>query len=110
MRVMMTKMKMGGVALPSKISGDRAPPRYGQLRILDADDPLLHRPVKRALLLEHETQAIRDTLYDPKMEWCEKGRFMLSGFERVCRRDGDQVDYAQAWLCELETDAPVRRR
>jgi hypothetical protein len=109
MRVKMVKLRMGGVTLPSRVLGDRAAPRFGDLRILDTDDQGLRRPVKLARLMEHNTQMIRETLIDPRILWCGDNRFMLTGFERIRNRHDEVVEYAQSWLCEIDTSPPDPR-
>jgi hypothetical protein len=109
MKIKMVKLRMSGVSLPSRVLGDRAAPRFGDLRILDTDDQGLRRPVKLARLMEHDSQVIRETLIDPRILWCSDNRFTLTGFERVRNRHGETVEYAQSWLCEIDPAPPDLR-
>ncbi|GGZ08285.1 hypothetical protein GCM10007388_47320 [Pseudoduganella plicata] len=102
----MVKLRMGGISLPSRVLGDRAAPRFGELRILDTDDQGLRRPVKLARLMEHGSPVIRETLLEPRILWCGDGRFTLTGFERIRNRNGEIVEYAQSWLCEIDFSPP----
>jgi len=49
-------------------------------------------------------------LYDARLVWMnEDGRFMLTGFER-CKRQGEEIEYAQSWLVFPNDDAPEMPR
>lgn len=102
MKIKIVKLRMSGIALPRRALGERAPPRYGDLCILDTDDQALRRPVKLARLMEHGSQVIRETLIDPRIVWCHDSRFTLAGFERVRNTHGETIEYAQSWLCEID--------
>ena len=47
---------------------------------------------------------IRHELTDVHIVWASEGRFTLSGFERHRNPEGQTVDYAQSWLCTLDTE------
>ena len=47
---------------------------------------------------------IRHELIDVHVIWLNEGRFTLSGFERRTNDAGQPVDYAQSWLCTLDTE------
>jgi hypothetical protein len=82
---------------------DRSTTIYkGMLVIADVTDQGLRRPVKVARL--HVTTRTKTVeLLDPHIIWANEGKFVLAGFERVRNEAGELVDFAQSWLCEIDT-------
>lgn len=74
----------------------------GLLVIMDVLDQGLRRPAKVARLMQGDT--IRHELTDVHIVWCSDGRFTLAGFERQRNAVGKPVDYAQSWLCYLDSE------
>jgi hypothetical protein len=95
-------MRRAGVDLP-KWSLRETAPTPGELEVLDVRDDGVGRTVKVARL-DAGIGPIRrqEILYEPHLIWMSEGRFTLAGFERV-QVDGQVVNYAQSWLCTVET-------
>lgn len=113
----MVKMRKQGVAIPRQMLNDRYTVKHtGRLVVMEVTDQGLCRPVKVARLIAHGK--VSGELIDPHLVWAADGRFTLAGFERGTNSAGEQVDYAQSWLCSvraasvsLDEDAtkPLRR-
>lgn len=75
----------------------------GELAILDVRDDGVNRVIKTARLVDESFAEKRvEVLYEPHIVWMNEGRFTLQGFERVLQ-EGKVVEYAQSWLCTLES-------
>jgi hypothetical protein len=82
---------------------DRSTAIYkGVLVIMDVTDQGLRRPVKLARLHANTRTAAME-LVEPHIIWANDGKFVLAGFERVRNEAGELVDFAQSWLCEIDT-------
>lgn len=101
MQVKVVKMRKQGVELPRRTARDGIFHR-GHLVILDVTDQGLRRPSKVARLIQSDI--VRYELSDVHIVWANEGRFTLAGFERERNAEGQQVDFAQSWLCTLDTD------
>lgn len=103
MWVRMTKMRENGVAIDKRLLNDRSSvKRVGELTVLDTTDQGLRRQVKVARLIQQSHHTSVAELIDPHVLWMSGERFVLSGFERRRNAAGQDVDYAQSWLCTLE--------
>jgi hypothetical protein len=100
--------RRAGVALP-RYEVNAYPGHRGELSIRDERDEGLYRIVKVARLTcgssAEGAKPFTYALYDPHIVWMENGRFTLHGFERSYE-DGKRIEYAQSWLCKIETEAP----
>ena len=101
MQVKVIRMRDKGVELPRRIARDGVAHR-GLLVVLDTADQGLRRPTKVARLVQGDT--IRQELVDVHLVWCSEGRLTLTGFERRRNEQGQEVDYAQSWLCTLDNE------
>jgi hypothetical protein len=101
MQVKMIRMRDRGVELHARVARDGIAHR-GHLVVADTSDQGLRRPAKVARLMQGDT--VRHELIDVHIVWCNEGRFTLAGFERGRNEQGLQVDYAQSWLCALDTE------
>lgn len=75
------------------------PPFLGTLKVAEARDHELGRPVVRARLLDITTGTNADVLpelCDARLLWAEGKKWRLTGFERI-----DAADYMQTWSVEL---------
>jgi hypothetical protein len=102
-KVIVTPMRRYGVEIPRRMLRDRSTVIYkGMLVIADVTDQGLRRPVKVARL--HVTTRTKTVeLVEPHIIWANDGKFVLAGFERVRNEAGELVDFAQSWLCEIDT-------
>jgi hypothetical protein len=104
MKIRMVKMRKKGVEVPKRMVFDRfAIAQVGNLVIMDATDQGLRRQVKIARLSGDDSRDVRAELIEPHVIWANDGRFMLTGFERGRNEAGETVDYAQSWLCSVES-------
>jgi hypothetical protein len=74
------------------------PPYLGSLKVAEARDPDLARPVVRARLIDTlgtETDVLPE-LCDARLLWVDGQKLRLTGFERI-----EAVDYMQTWVVEL---------
>lgn len=101
MQVKVIRMRNKGVELDRRVARDGIAHR-GQLVVMDSNDQGLRRPAKIARLMQGDT--VRHELIDVHIVWCSEGRLTLSGFERHRNIDGQQVDYAQSWLCTMDNE------
>lgn len=101
MQVRVVKMRDKGVELDRRVVRETMGQR-GLLVIMDISDQGLRRPAKVARLMQADT--IRHELTDVHIVWLSEGRFTLAGFERHRNTDGKPVDYAQSWLCCLDSE------
>lgn len=101
MQVKVVLMRDKGVELDRRVARDGIAHR-GLLVIMDSTDQGLRRPAKVARLMQG--MEIRHELVDVHIVWCNEGRLTLSGFERQRNGDGRQVDYAQSWLCTMDSE------
>lgn len=77
---------------------DAVPPFVGVLKVTEARDHELSRPVIRAKLVDITTGTETDVLpelSDARLLWLEKEKMRLTGFERI-----GGIDYAQTWSVE----------
>ena len=103
MKIRMVMMRKLGVEIPRRMLSDRFTVVHrGMLTIMNVTDQGLRRPVKVARM-QHGARSDYE-LIDPHILWASEGRFTLSGFERVTNDAGELVDYAQFWLCTLDTE------
>ena len=103
MKIIMVRMRKLGVDVPRRMLSDRyTVVSRGMLTIMDVTDQGLRRPVKVVRL--RQTAGHIYELIDPHILWASDGRFTLTGFERVRNDIGEAVDYAQSWLCTIDTD------
>lgn len=75
------------------------PPHVGQLKVAEARDHELGRPVVRARLLDTASGTDADVLpelSDARLLWVEGNKWRLTGFERI-----DAADFLQTWSVEL---------
>jgi hypothetical protein len=75
------------------------PPFVGFLKVAEARDAELGRPVIRARLLDIATGIETDVLpelTDAKLLWAENQKMRLTGMERI-----DKADFAQTWSVEF---------
>ena len=98
MRVKIRPMQVKGRSLKRDELRD-LPPHVGLLKVAEARDYDLSRPLVRARLLDimvgTETDMLPELL-DVRLLWAEGNLLRLSGFERI----GD-VNYAQTWAVEV---------
>lgn len=97
----MSKLRDKGVERPYRAIKDGVVHR-GMLVILDTADQGQRRPGKVARLMQGDST--RHELADVHIVWCSEGRLTLAGFERRQNERGEQVDYAQSWLCTLDAE------
>ncbi len=103
MKCQIIRMRREGVALPKYAIKDAVRWR-GELVIMDVRDEGVNRVIKTARLAEQSYEEKRvEILYEPHIVWMNEGRFTLQGFERVLK-EGKIVEYAQSWLCQVDTN------
>lgn len=98
MRVKVTLLQHRGRALKRKELLE-TPPHIGALRIKEARDYDLSRPVVRARLLDIHAGTEADVLpelSDVRLLWADGNEMRLSGFEEI-----EGAAYAQTWALEL---------
>ena len=101
MQVRIVKMRDKGVELNHRVVREGVA-HLGLLVILGVTDQGLRRPAEVARLMQADV--VRHELTDVHVVWANAGRFTLSGFERHRNPEGQTVDYAQSWLCALDTE------
>ena len=98
MRVKVRPLQVKGRSLLQKELRD-LPPHVGLLKVAEARDYDLSRPLVRARLLDimvgTETDVLPELL-DARLLWAEGSLLRLTGFERI----GD-ASYAQTWSVEV---------
>lgn len=95
-------MRSAGVAVPKYALKEQVS-WAGELSILDVRDDGVNRVIKTARLVDESFAERRvQVLFEPHVVWMNEGRFTLQGFERVLE-GGKVVEYAQSWLCAVET-------
>jgi hypothetical protein len=80
MQVRVIRMREKGVEHDRRVLG-HLPGHRGMLVIMDVSDQGLRRPAKVARLMQGSD--IRHELTDVHILWCNDGRFVLTGFERI---------------------------
>lgn len=78
----------------------------GELEIIDTRENSYNRILKLANL-KNESGKVIKTLYNVSILWLTDDKIGLTGFERV-RKDGDLVDYAQSWVCRIDSQESGR--
>lgn len=103
MKVQIVMMRDCGVEVPRRMLSDQYTVKHrGDLKILDVTDQGLRRPVKVARLYVRTGTPPRE-LIEPHIIWANENRFVLAGFERKANDAGQLVDFAQSWLCSLDS-------
>jgi hypothetical protein len=88
--------------------GQRKGPAFvGEIRMYDINNPVLHRYVSVVDLVERSVgglgKPLLPSLIEPKIVTLGNDALVLTGFERIARSDGRQVDYAQSWWVQLRS-------
>jgi len=98
MRVKVRPLQMNGRSLRRDELRD-LPPHVGVLKVAEARDYALSRPLVRAWLLDimvgTETDVLPE-LSDARLLWAEGNTLRFVGFERI-----EDVNYAQTWAVEV---------
>lgn len=106
MRIKLIRMRKSGVEVDRRTLKELyANP--GTLIVMDVTDQGLRRPVKVARVLDGDVT--RFELNDVHVVWISDGRMTLSGFERQRNDAGELVDYAQSWLCMLDSPSQFEK-
>lgn len=98
MRVKVRPLQLKGRSLKRDELRD-LPPHLGVLKVAEARDYDLSRPLVRARLLDimagTETDLLPELL-DARLLWAEDNMLRFAGFERI-----ENVNYAQTWAIEV---------
>lgn len=78
----------------------------GELEIIDTRENSYNRILKLAHV-RNESGTILKTLYNVSILWLTDDKIGLTGFERLMK-DGELVDYAQSWVCRMNSDESGR--
>src|SRR4051812_4361479 len=105
MRCRVLKLRKFGMAIPKyQVRQGTEHEPAGTLEIFETHESSLGRSLRIAQFRQLEDQSGHiETLYEPQLLWIRGDRLVLSGFEKVIS-DGNRIDYAQSWLCELDVE------
>jgi hypothetical protein len=105
MKTTILEMRREGVAWPRETLRNQ-PSFKGNLEIIDTRENSYNRILKLAHLKDDNGKVIK-TLYNVSILWLADDKIGLTGFERV-QKDGDLVDYAQSWVCRIDSQEAGR--
>lgn len=105
MKTTILEMRRNGVAWPKEALRNQTSYK-GELEIIDTRENSYNRIIKLANLKD-ENGKVTKTLYNVSILWVTDDKMGITGFERV-KKDSDLVDYAQSWVCRIDSQESGR--